>query len=743
MPSPSPTCLISGSATPADVTASGTISGALASATGVVFWGVTAIGTDELNTPAAVNATLTVNMGAHTFSFTAPSGLGSTVIFQSTVGAAGSTQGHGVDVNGNYQPSYTTTFKVNVKTAGGLRVMAENESFEQDSVFGWISEVNKGIRAATAGGATTVTGTGFWHNIAGALQAAALIGTAGQFAVTAAGASDVAFATISGDVSASTTTPGALTVTGLQGRAVSSTAPTNNYVLTWSSGSSSWVPAAASAANTITGTGLWYNVSGSLQAAALFGTAGQLPFVNAAATAVSFASFTGDVTLSTATPGYAKVVGLYDISIPSPSGSNTVLQYNAGTFTWATVSSGSFTPGSDLLGNSTSTATHQYVSALSYSSAAGGGSIAVNGTNTLLNWVTNAVTLQQGATTALQLGFASTDFIALGVSPPGAGYIRFGGTNVTLLEGIGGGGVSAPLLVVDSNANLSVGIGTTNPGGLGSNVNIVAQNGTGAVGGNVQMFVGNGSTPGNIVFGLGGGTSTTSTIALLGSSSLGVMQWSAGITPQLSQAQQANGSDPANFTIMPQAPGSGASSTGTGTPGSFIVDVAAPVSTGALAAFIFQQAGTPYLTATSLLATVGVPLTVTGIVTMTTSAINWGTSGVGAVNHGGTTSAPYSFTALGGGSAISVAGTNPTLSSTQMGIPIIELTGTLSGTCTITLPNSIGAVWWFNISAVVFASHAIIFTTGSGTTDSISALKASGYNLIMVSVTSSHNVAVG
>lgn len=62
----------------------------------------------------------------------------------------------------------------------------------------------------------------------------------------------------------------------------------------------------------------------------------------------------------------------------------------------------------------------------------------------------------------------------------------------------------------------------------------------------------------------------------------------------LSQAQQANGSNPANMTFAPQAPGSGASSTATGTPGSFVVNHAAPVSTGAHAFLTVQEAGTTW-----------------------------------------------------------------------------------------------------------------------------------------------------
>lgn len=138
------------------------MSGALVSAAGVNFWGLLCVATDDSTTPAIINATLTINQSAHTFSFTAPPGTGSAAIFQSTVGVGpGSAQGYGTDANNVAQPSYTTTFKVNVKTAAGLRVLAANaqamppfgETVEQDATFGWANPVNAMIRsrASSAG----------------------------------------------------------------------------------------------------------------------------------------------------------------------------------------------------------------------------------------------------------------------------------------------------------------------------------------------------------------------------------------------------------------------------------------------------------------------------------------------------------------------------------------------------------------------------------------------------------------
>lgn len=165
MSSPSPACTVGGVATPADVAASSTINGALANAQGVVSWFLTCYGTDDLNTKAAVNATLEVNEQSRTFSFT--SGIpGSSYVFQSTVGVGSqSQQGYGFDQNNVLQRSYTTTFKVNVPLADGLRVISQNEAFEQDPVSGVLSEINAAIRAEDAVGiennGTTLAGGPF------------------------------------------------------------------------------------------------------------------------------------------------------------------------------------------------------------------------------------------------------------------------------------------------------------------------------------------------------------------------------------------------------------------------------------------------------------------------------------------------------------------------------------------------------------------------------------------------------
>lgn len=149
--SPSPTCLVNGAAPPGIVSAGATVTIALATPAGAQIWLLQAVGTDELNTAAAINATLVINQTTKTATFTAPAGAGSAVIFMSTVGVGNGTQlGQGQDLNGVVQKAYTTTFKVDVQTGASLSVLAQNEELEESAIFGWIKVINAAIRATGA-----------------------------------------------------------------------------------------------------------------------------------------------------------------------------------------------------------------------------------------------------------------------------------------------------------------------------------------------------------------------------------------------------------------------------------------------------------------------------------------------------------------------------------------------------------------------------------------------------------------
>lgn len=148
---PNPACTVNSSTPPVDVTGASTPTIALVSSAGATYWFLSCIDTDDTNSAATINASLSINQVAKTATFTAPAGAGSAVLFMSTVGVAnGSSLGAGLDANFVVQPSYTTTFKVNVATSGGLHVLTTQETFEQSATFGWIVELNAVIRAGSS-----------------------------------------------------------------------------------------------------------------------------------------------------------------------------------------------------------------------------------------------------------------------------------------------------------------------------------------------------------------------------------------------------------------------------------------------------------------------------------------------------------------------------------------------------------------------------------------------------------------
>src|ERR1019366_3625606 len=181
MPLPSPLCLVGGSPPPFDAGSGATVTGGLVSGAGALYWSLQCTDTDETNTAAAVNATLVLNQTLKTFSFTAPASLGSAVRLMSTVGIACP----GLDANGVSQPSFTSTFKVNVRAANGLAVVTTNEVYDQSTAFGWIAELNAAIRATGGSGVALPTppgsGTTVLTDTTGVLSWAALgAGAGGQ-----------------------------------------------------------------------------------------------------------------------------------------------------------------------------------------------------------------------------------------------------------------------------------------------------------------------------------------------------------------------------------------------------------------------------------------------------------------------------------------------------------------------------------------------------------------------------------
>lgn len=143
---PSATCTVNNisSLSSVDVTPQSTVTVKLADPTGASNWTLSCVSTDDGNSSATINNTLSINSLTKTATFTSPA-LGS-MVFQSVVNG-------GRDVNGAVQANLTYSFMVCVPD-NGFRYIAANETVERDKINGWTKPVNDLIRAVA-----DITGT--------------------------------------------------------------------------------------------------------------------------------------------------------------------------------------------------------------------------------------------------------------------------------------------------------------------------------------------------------------------------------------------------------------------------------------------------------------------------------------------------------------------------------------------------------------------------------------------------------
>lgn len=271
------------------------------------------------------------------------------------------------------------------------------------------------------------------------------------------------------------------------------------------------------------GVGLWLNaVAGVLAAAASIGTAGQLPFTSAGGTAIGWASFSGDVSLSASTPGRATVTAINGASVPAAAGlvTGNVLQVSG-------------------------------ASSLAYAAVnlAGGG-----------NFVTGLLPASNQAPQSLTGDATGTTAAVVVTGIRGTSVPAPAGTGTALVWNAGSSGVLSWASVSGSSALTSYGADLT---GDATHQWVQSISGAGGAGGGIAI-------------------------------NAGTFTWGASQSPALSQGQQANGSNPANFVVNPQAPGAGAATSPTGTPGSFVVNLALPVSTGADGGIQVRRNGVVY-----------------------------------------------------------------------------------------------------------------------------------------------------
>lgn len=368
----------------------------------------------------------------------------------------------------------------------------------------------------------------------------------------------------------------------------------------------------------VTGYGLVHVTNGTIDSGAFLGSGAQIPIVNTGGTDVAWHTLAQDVSLTGA--GVVTVIGIRGFSVPSPSGSNTVLTYNSGSFTWGTGGSGGI---SALTGDVSASGSGSVVStvvglqtyAVSASAPASANLLLFNSSVWTPTPMTGDVAISgSGATT---LGAISG--VTLPAPSGGSTFLHYNGSALSWTAGSGGTSVTGTGLWYSASGTLNAaaitiggdvtegalsgstvpltvtglqGIAVPSPTGSGT---VLTYNtgaytwGSGGSGGGITALTGD-------VTASGSGSVAATVVAISGSSPISItpsilrwMQGSAG--PTLSQAQQNNSSQPANFTVSPQAPGASPINSAAGTPGSFIVDLAAPTGAGVEASFQVTRAG--------------------------------------------------------------------------------------------------------------------------------------------------------
>lgn len=373
-----------------------------------------------------------------------------------------------------------------------------------------------------------------------------------------------------------------------------------------------WVLVSCAGVSAPTGTGFWWNASGSLNSAAV--------------------SVNGDVSQGALSGGNVPltVTHVQGQAVAAGTASGQVWQYN-GT-SWALVMSSTFGPtwANDL---STSSSTHQYLSSISGGSGTGGAVPLSAGA--FLTAATSSASYIDLTAAGASYGYGKfLNYVEAPAFDSVSGALTFGATNATSIsEGNATNtaswtanlktGGSYTWKVNSTNAltltNVQLNPGADNTSGMGTNVTRWASISTGPSGHFVYHNASDSAATtqigdGAISFGPGGTTSPTvrwfypsvsgelqldntsnGNATLLVGGTSGNQISVASATPTISvTGPAASGANPLNLHAAPQAPNSGSTTLAANTPGSFVVNVAAPGTntvTGNEAGLVIQRNG--------------------------------------------------------------------------------------------------------------------------------------------------------
>jgi hypothetical protein len=558
-----------------------------------------------------------------------------------------------------------------------------------------------------------VTGNGLWHSTLSVLDSAAYIGTADQILVTNHAATDTSWITLAGDA---TYASSSLTVTALQGNAVSSAAPTNGQVLQWVSATSKWTPTTTTSALT---------------------------------------SYGGDISAtSTATAQYIQSLSYSATAFGHGAGAPINVNGTGVTLNWV----------DDKLKLQYTSTTVVQLSQAATDFAAFGVSPGTSGfirspLNSVIIGANSTTVLSIDATGNVQVNSITGKTVGLGVN--GTNQLTVDGTSVNVL------GTNNLNFTAVGGGAYSVGFGNTATT-TAATIALVAQNAGGAgptAGGAVGLVSGSPAGAGNIgqVTLFFGGVASTSQIVFQGganAAALGTMQWSSALTPVLSQASESTTTKGTDFSITPQQSTHATDQGGD----NLVVNLQAPAGAGVEAYLKTTRGGTTLTQLGTLVGSATFGSLYMGNLTPSATNFTLTSNGSSTVVNGssavtveiagtpivGVGPATVTFAQPVGGDAattpfafkqqsIGVAGGGPiNLTASQYQTPKILFTGTISaGTTIVNFPNTAGAIYVLDTTGVTFSGNTLQLKGGAGRNVS---LTTSNHTVVMITTDGSTNL---